>query len=274
MALKATEIHMEPSEAGPLHVRIRLNQAMVFIERGRGHQIRPYLEKIVSHPNEHPTPPLLATGYLALLDHIDGNFAKARKGYNKAIQGLIDLNRSRAAAIFCRHMGDLCRADPRDEPAKAAYWLNLASQLSQKGMHLDVNYQVEISMARHDIAQGSDSTAIHSRLDAVEAYAHQLGLSRLLCKTADLRATLLLKQGETRLALSEATRSLELSIRNDLKIQKVRALATLGEIYVARRQPSQARPLLELGIRLAEKAAANSSLRRLILLRDRIDNSL
>ena len=91
---------IEPDETGPLHVRILLNRSICDIERGHGSDARAVLQSIATIRNEHVVPPLIAKGYLGLIDHLAGEISQAETRYREAISGLAAINRSRAASIF------------------------------------------------------------------------------------------------------------------------------------------------------------------------------
>jgi SIR2-like domain len=270
MALRVAQNYLEASETGPIHVAIYLNQAVLYIERGRGEQFRATLQQIIAAHPENSLLWLLASGYVAVLDHISGNLEAAGVAYERVINELAKKNQSRAAALFAKYLGDLYRADQRQGPEVSAYWFEQALHLAQKGKHIDVYHEILLSSARVDIESSKDQAPIHRTLDAVERYGLQLGLLRVLAETAELRASLLLKQGERHLALVQATRSLEIANQNDLRLRKARALAVLAEVYIARDQSKQARHLVESGVRLAESIPYNAVLKKLQELQRRI----
>jgi len=270
MARRATESTLEPDPRGPLHVRILINNAMVAIERGRGERLRSALEAVSRLTEEHAVPPLIARGYLGLLDHLAGNLESATRHYKAAQSALARRRRSRAAGLICRHLGDLQRRAHMSRDSEYMTWLNQASHYAEAGNHLDLRHMVILSEVRGQLAQKQDLDKVHRRLDAVERYALQLGHQRLLCEVEELRARSLLLRGETRLALASAMRSLEIANRCDLAIRKATALAIIGEIYLERGLLAQARPLIDLGIRIGEQCSSSAALKRLQELRRRI----
>ncbi|HWA90315.1 MAG TPA: SIR2 family protein [Rhizomicrobium sp.] len=245
---------VEPGELGALHVRILLNKAVSDIERGHGASAREYLQRIACMVDEHPVPPLLAKGYLGLIDHLAGEVDSAVAEYKEAIEGLIKLRRARAASIFSRHYGDLLAKNLGERRhAEAKRMLHNAIHLAQEGGHEDIRHMALLSMARcqMDESASADSAQIHNVLDNVERYARLVGMPRLLCEVDIIRARLLFKQGEVRLAGSLATRCLQIATVNDLRIRKITSLLLLAEIHLKRNEPEVVRPLLSLGAKMA-----------------------
>jgi tetratricopeptide (TPR) repeat protein len=246
---------IEPDESGALHIRILLNKAVVDIERGYGLAARAYLERIAHLVNEHPVPPLLAKGYLGLIDHLAGEVEAAIVEYREAITGLMKLRRSRSASIFSRHLGDLLGnnlGEARSEEAKQE--IHNAIHFAQEGGHEDIRHMALLSLARWRLrgTQNIDTAEFHRELDTVERYAKVVGMPRLLCEVGLVRARLLLLQGEARLAGTIATQSLQIATVNDLRIRKIGSLLLLAEIYLKRGDKHAVRPILQLGARMAK----------------------
>jgi ATP/maltotriose-dependent transcriptional regulator MalT len=199
-------------------------------------------------------PPLLARGYLALIDHLAGEVHVAERGYREAIIGLNALRRSRAASIFSRHLGDLLGNLRGDHLADARQAIDNAIHFAQEGGHEDVRYLALLSSAKLRIDHGDivQSPEIHRNLDGVERYARVVGMPRLICTVNLARSRLLLRQGETERAAQLATESLEVSTMNDLRLLKISGLLVLAEIHIQRGNGRAARPLLELGERMAK----------------------
>jgi tetratricopeptide (TPR) repeat protein len=246
---------LEPDATGPLHVRILVNKAVVDIERGYGSAARVYLERIALMIDEHPVPPLLAKGYLGLIDHLAGEVGAATSAYKEAIAGLVKLRRARAASIFSRHHGDLLSSDVGEgRLAEARQELHNALHFAQEGGHEDIRHMALLSLARCQMREATklNTGEIHSALDNVERYARIVGMPRLLCEVGLIRARLLLLQGEVRLAASLATESLQIATVNDLRIRKITSLLLLAEIYLKRNDDKTVRALLALGGRMAK----------------------
>lgn len=247
---------IEHDESGALHVRINLNRAHVAIERGKGDEIRPQLLRIASMTDEHEVLPLLAEGYLGLSYHLAGESLEAARRYRHAIEGLRRLRRHRGVSIFARHLADLLHqtagaTDPEFRQSRDEA-LNLAIECG----HEDMEHLIRLAMVKHRI-EGADATTgvgLHGQLQAVEKYARESGMPRLLCEVSFLRARLLQVQGDHGSAARHAAEALGIACVNDLRLRKASSLLLLGGLM-----PS-ARPLIDLGRRMAREGKAQSSL--------------
>ena len=256
----AAAVRIEPEETRPLHLRIGLNKALVDIERGHPAEARRHLERILSmKEHEDEVLPLLAQGYLGLIEHLAGNSGVAEKRYRDAIDELINRKQSRAASIFLKHQSDLLRGVGKTDDARKC--IDQALNFAQEGCHEDVRHIALLSRAKLLInCEPAKASEIYGCLDEAERYADVVGMPRLSCEAAELRARLLLRQGETRLASSLASRSIEIAATNDLRIRKMNALLLLADICIARGERHTARPLIELGWRIAKSAEAHFAL--------------
>jgi hypothetical protein len=79
-----------------------------------------------------------------------------------------------------------------------------------------------------------------------------------------------MEQGETRLASSLARHSLEVAATHDLRIRKMNALLLLAEIYMNRSQYGDARPVVDLGERLAKSSGCHFAVTKIQSLRTRL----
>jgi len=257
MALAAAK-EIEPNEDRPLHVRILINKAVVDIERGHAAEARQYLERIITYAVEKDTTTLIAQGYLGLIEHLAGNAEVAKRYYLNTIQQLTDRRASRAAAIFSMHLGDLLRALAVDTDlalrTASLQKIDAALSLAQEGCHEDVRHLALLARAQHWISFDPNGRAseIHNDLDEADRYARVVGMPRITTQVSALRARLLMKQGETRLASALARQSLEIACTHDLRVRKMNALLLLSDIYMRRRQYADARPVVHLGERLAK----------------------
>jgi hypothetical protein len=239
--LAAAEI--EPREQGALHTRIRLNKALCDIERGRGTQARRHLERIAqSNPREHPVPGIIAKGYLGWLDHLAGNHDAASAAYEMVVSALLDEGQSRAASIFARQHADMSRSTDQAAASKLA---EEAIEFAMRGGHEDIRHQavlsrIKIRIAAHD----GDLATLHRELDVVERYARFMGMPRLTCRAAELRARLHHRAGDMQTAGTIATRGLEIAARNGLRTRETILLLLLARINLDRGQRAAARPLL------------------------------
>jgi tetratricopeptide (TPR) repeat protein len=247
-------LRIEPGSNNPLHVRIDLNKAVVDIERGQIGDAREKLRAIQALTNEHEVIPLLATGYLGLIDHIGGESEAAVKKYKAAIRGLGNLNRSRSVSIFYRHLGDLLSNLGENRRIEAWQCLESAVHFAQEGGHEDIRYLALLSRVKyrlqHDTADKISS--IHKDLDGIERYARVVGMPRILADVSLTRSRLLQRQGETEQASQLATEGLQIATINDMRQRKVSGLLLLAQINSNRGYPGVARPILSLATRMAK----------------------
>jgi tetratricopeptide (TPR) repeat protein len=260
-ALEAAK-SIEPDHTGPLHVRILLNKSLSDIERGHGVEARAVLEKIAAMIDEHPVIPLLARGYLGLIDHLAGEVEQAIVDYEFAIDGLAKLGRSRAASIFSRHYGDLLGGLRQTKTDQGRQRIEDAIHFAQEGGHEDIRYLALLSLAKLNIRDLSveGGANVHKDLDAIEEYARVVGMPRMLCEVVLVRARLLLQQGETERAGTVANEGLKIASVNDLRMRKVSGLLILAAINLRRQQAAASRPLLDLGMRMAKASNSHFSL--------------
>lgn len=247
---------VEADPTGSLHVRVRLNAALVMIERGRPLRARSMLVPIAQRVGGNTTSPQIARHYLGLLEHLAGNYAEAERQYKAAEEGMVSDKRWRALALLKKDMADLHLVRHPHETEQALAIVNEAMDLAQRGGHEDV--RVMCALTRASIHVHSKSTADHAKvygalLDA-ERHAHELDMPRVLCEAREIRACMLLQQGETRLSASEASRSLEIAALYDMKLRKARGLLTLARIYHARADDDGALALVETGSEIAASA--------------------
>ncbi len=258
-ALAAAERN-EPDETRPLRLRIGLNKAIVDIERGYPAEARRALQLILALSDyEDSVLPLLARGHLGLIEHLAGNIDVSKKYYRQAIKNLITKDQSRAASIFLRHRSDLFRIIGDKERAEKDVMQSL--NFAQEGCHEDIRHLALLSRAKLLIKnEPGNGRLIYADLDEAERYAGVVGMPRLSCEATELRARLLLTQGETRLASSLAARTLEIAATHDLRLRKMNALLLLAEICKRRGEPRAASPLIELGRGIAKAAGAHFAL--------------
>lgn len=227
---------------------------MCDIERGHGADARQVLQRIASASNEHPVPPLIAKGFLGLIDHLAGEISQAEQNYKFAIDGLARLGRSRAASIFSRHYGDMLGGLRQPRSDEGLQLIEAAIHFAQEGGHEDIKFLALLSLAKCHIRRSGeiDGASIHRELDAIETYGRTVGLPRVLCEVALTRARLLLRQGETERAGTLVNESLEIASMNDMRLRKISGLLLLAEINLRRNQRQAAKPLLDLGIKMAK----------------------
>jgi hypothetical protein len=252
---------LEADDSGSIHVRIRLHTALVQIERGRPSRARAILEPISRRCNGHKVPPLIASYYLGLIEHIGGSYKQALTHYNDAIRGLRVVGRSRALAFVLQAKADLCRVlHPHDALTTQAL-AEEAVSLAQQGGHEDVRVIALLTQVRLKVEAKEPSANAFEILTFAEQYANRMEMPRIACEVHEICARLLLNQGETSMSAARASASLEIAALYDLKLMKARALLTLALIYHQRGDLAGARNMVELGKALAISADYYSCVR-------------
>lgn len=244
---------VEADDSGSLHTRIRLQSALVQIERGRPQRARQILKPISERRNGHPVPPFLAMYYLGQVEHIGGNYEQAVKHYERALEGLRERGQSRAAAFVLMGKADVAFALRPAEIDAALATADEAISLAQQGGHEDLRVMATVARARICVEAGrlSDKERIFEHLSFAQRYAVLMDIPRLACDVHELRARLLMRQGEFHLSARDATVGLEIAALYDLKLKKARGLLTLSEIYLRRGENDGARSLATMGKEVA-----------------------
>jgi tetratricopeptide (TPR) repeat protein len=248
---------IEPSPTGPLRALILLNRAVAEIERGRLGWARDALDRIVAavRYDKDPDAHIIAKGYLALVYHLKGNTDQALSLYEEVTKDLVRRGRSRAAAIFTRHYGDLIRSSGSDREVAARHKLESAVRFSAEGRHEDIRQLAMLSRARLLLgsADASKSADIHAILSSVERYACVMGMPRLLSEIEEIRARLYRRNGDLRSAGSAASNSLEIASLNELRLRKASCLGLLAGIDLDRGFASECEILRQDALALAEE---------------------
>jgi tetratricopeptide (TPR) repeat protein len=269
---------VEPHVDGALRTRIWLNRALAEIERGRLEVAESALLRIEAIADEHPVIRRIADGLLGLVDHLRGRFPAALKRYESALRGdkhaspggsggsgLIDLERSRAAALVAKFYSDLLRVMRDYENAEKQ--IRQSMTLAMEGGHEDVRHLVLLSELRLKVArskaEGSarsfDASLIHSEIDVVEDYAKIMGMPRLQCEVDGLRALVHQANGDLKSAAAIASRGLALATTHGLSLRRIQLLLRLAGVYAARSEFSQCRPLLQAALEQARSIDYHSA---------------
>lgn len=246
---------VEADSTGSLHARIRIHSGLVQLERGRPQRAKQILKPIASRQDGHPVPPQLALFYLGLIEHIGGNYDAAWRHYEVALKNLRRLSRSRAAAFVLINLADLAHRMRPDQVDDALAKANEAISLAQQGGHEDVRHFALIQRARILIEAkrpvGDGEPGHFEILSAAQRYAVRMEVPRLSCEVHQVRAQLLMSQGEYEMSARDASASLEIASLYDLKLKKARGLLTLAQIYHLRRDVDGARAVAHMGREIA-----------------------
>ena len=231
-------------ETGAQHCRISLNLAVVQIERGRLSAAINRLEPVLTHRKPGTDLHAMATGYRALIHHLQGESELALAGYQRALEVLRAQRDSRAASIFCRHCGDLYRL--LKKPELSIQLIDEATALAESGGHEDLHKKAQLSRIRFEIVQdkhGSVREHLH-HLRQIESYAETMDMPTLFCEATHIHAELLLNQGETTLAGKLLQKVIATAKRNGMELRVTSALTVYGRVMLSRNQPETGRKLL------------------------------
>ena len=116
-ALKEAQ-KIEGSGEGSMSHRIRLNLGICEITRGRLKAARRLLTRVKDDRDKNEFVRVIAYGYIAHIDHLEGSLEEAAAGYGAAIMALEKMGRSRAVSIFKRYRADLWRYHERYDEAE------------------------------------------------------------------------------------------------------------------------------------------------------------
>jgi len=256
---------IETEETGAIRTRIGLNQVAVEIDRGRFQAARRRLVGMVDLKDEHEVIPLIARGYLGLIEHLTGKLDQAKLHYLAALEGpdhamagaggrrpgLVQLGHTRAASIFYKHLGDLCRGQKHIDDATR--YLNLAINLASEGGHQDISTFALLGKALVDLEkrENPDLRSIFAQVDEITAYARMVGMPRIDCEVETLRARALQAVGDLKGAAEAALKGLSVSTIHDLRLRKAKAAVAIAEISVQRNMREIAGPLVEAALEIA-----------------------
>lgn len=255
LAMQAAR-RIEADDTGSLHVRLLLHVGLTRIERGRPRGARSILEAIARRREGHQVPPLIAEFYLGIIEHLGGEYHSAGRRYDKALEGFRKLGRTRAAAFVLKTQADWLVAQHSNQVESALARAQESIALAQRGGHEDVRMLAILTLVRirtkANLFQSSSDS--YRLLDEAQRYGASMGMPRLEAAAHEVRATLLMSQGETIQSAREATRSAEIAALYDLKLFKCKALLTLARILVQRGEIEQSRPILMTGLEMAHAA--------------------
>ncbi|MGO7837232.1 SIR2 family protein [Rhizobium johnstonii] len=270
LARRAAQSYIEPTDNGPIRVRVGLNRAAVEIDAGRatrnGSETVAALERISNLQDEHQVPILLARGYLALIGHLRGERDVTSTRYAEVIRDLRKLNRSRAASIFSRHFADLMRS--AGEFDRAQELVEDAINLALDGGHEDVRYDALMSKLRIPYSTKNVSwqsehfmkemEKTRQSLAAIERYADVMGLPRLSVDALTLKARMQLASGDLDKSVEDVIAAVQIATLNDMRLRKLSAVLVLSQIY-SRRDRTSAAPLVDLARDLAKRYEATAA---------------
>lgn len=207
-----------------LTTAVRLNRALVDIERGNLRKASASLQNIILQEDEHRAVRWIAYGYQGLIAHIRGDLNAARTQYNRATAALANMKRYRAASIFSRHCADLHRRLGGEEEIKEGLRLvNESVNWAAAGSHADVQHQARLSRVQIIAAQQGPAAfaGLRKELFVIEEYARVMGMPRLHVDVAYVDAYFRLKLGDRAMAMKVVTRGLAIANECDLVLRKI-----------------------------------------------------
>ncbi|MCW5666047.1 MAG: SIR2 family protein [Piscinibacter sp.] len=267
LALQAARL-LECDETGSLHVRLLLHLALTRIERGRPRSAKRILEPISRRRDGHEMPPLIAEFYLGIIEHLGGDYHSAHGRYERALEGFRRLGRTRATAFVLRSMADLRVVQHPSQVRESVAQAEEAILVAQRGGHEDIRVMATLSLVRlrTKLPGGHDHADSNRLLDFAERYADQMGMPRIRATAHEVRATLLLSQGETRQSAREACASAEIAALYDLKMFRIKAMLTLARVLRLRGEAAQAQVVIDAGLEMAYASEYLSCMRDFMAL--------
>jgi len=241
---------------GPNSVRIRLNKAVVEIDRGNLGRASTSLKSLETLAKSEPVISAIAMGYQGLIAHLRRRTGRARQRYEQALARLRRLGEGRAISIFERHLADLERPD---DPTRALSRLNTALAEAETAHQHDQVHRINVSIARCEVAQGASPSPQNMRrtmrrLDMVQRYAEVMEIHTLKIEAMLVRSLVISQQGETRAAGEEAVGALSLATLYGQKLRAIFALARLGALICDRpNYQAQGVRLLQAAHEMAER---------------------
>ncbi|HEY0116811.1 MAG TPA: SIR2 family protein [Allosphingosinicella sp.] len=262
LAMEANE-PLEGTGYGPNRRRMLVNQAVLWIERGKIAEARRSLEKLLVNLPERvghePTPyedrliSALARGYLGLCDQLHGLAAIAEQRFDAALAELNELRELRAVAMFEMHRGSLlqCVESRWDEAATS---LAHAVEAAEGGRHTDILYRVRIAQVHNDYArkkiEGPEALRV---LRAAIDYADEFEMYRVGIDALRASTHLRLKLGDIETASVDCARALALATQHGMSLRRIYLRVMTGKVYVARGDHGNARFIFERAIEAAER---------------------
>jgi hypothetical protein len=127
-----------------------------------------------------------------------------------------------------------------------------AISLAQQGGHEDLRVMAMLERTRICVeANRTENRNLFQQLSFAQQYATRMDLPRIACDVHELRARMLMRQGEYYMSAADATASLEIAAKYDLKLKKARGILTLAQIYQRRAEIDGARSLAAMGREIA-----------------------
>ena len=250
---------------GAIHAAVNLNLAVANIEGGNLRQARILLKGIVADKGELTAMRLIAEGYLAWIQGLQGDHENAEVKLERVASDLIKHEQFRAAALLLIHRADILlhmgASRFHDTDASLATARNLASN----GGHEDVRqlslmayYRLLVAKCEGDHDRDA-KPIIQQGLAPLIDYAKVMNMPRIASGAALVQAQLLLNEGEYLMASEAAQRALLVATRHNQELVKIDAMYILGTA-LARQGLDEAKALLIRARELAIHSEYNAKI--------------
>jgi tetratricopeptide (TPR) repeat protein len=196
---------------GQRWLQSEINLALVELERARLSQARYHLENALSvaQKNQDAEVEARASGYLALVHHLSGNYTLAERLYRKVIKMSIKFGNFRGVSLFSWHSSDLQRLLGRLEEANRQ--INESIAAAESDRHPDLLHYARVAavnLKRSSPGESKAAWATTGFLGSALDFAQKAGILKLKADVYRVQILIALDQGETQLAGRLAMRCL------------------------------------------------------------------
>jgi tetratricopeptide (TPR) repeat protein len=189
------------------------------------------------------------TGYLGVLNHVEGNLKDAIGLYDEAIKELSTARNLRALSIFHRHRGDaLIKLDTN----KAGIDIQTSRAIAEYGRYPDLMAYARLSEGHLHRANGDHSSAVREYSAALRK-AQDFGIHRLEAEAQSELARVALALGDAHVARRRAMKSLQIANENDLGLRQTHAMVILGKAMLLAGDVDLGRCYLNHAKRMADR---------------------
>jgi hypothetical protein len=208
----------------------RIAEAAIRIERGRLAEATDLLARAVRFDDAQVRG--RATGLLGMVAHLQGDFHRARKHYDVAIDDARAHGNQRGASIFLRHRADLQRL--RGRVGRAKVDLEASLHAAQAGRYPDLVQHARISQVHLAATDGKGVDL--AALRAAVVFAGRMGMPRVELDATSVMALTALRAGNLDRAAEHSRRCLALATRLGMGLRVTANLLLLGDV-ARRRSP-------------------------------------
>lgn len=218
-------------EGGPFLIQAHLNLGAAYIEFGRIAKAEEHLQRalrasLALNDDDHIG---RIRGYLALVEHLRGDFRRARDGYSRACAVVKKGRNVRAECVFRRHLGDAFIR--LGEPIKAKVELVSSLALAERGSYRELEGYTRVSLARYHAVEDQWKEAIEE-CNAAMRIACDYRIGKLEVDVLSEQSRLNLTLGDASTATLKALEALRLATELSLELRQTRALVLLGHANV------------------------------------------